>query len=120
MLANSILVYLDSVFLFSFNKFIFMFNPLTISFNYYFFHSKISIFYPITGCLCNNYIFIQQYVFDSIIINHSMIWIFVQFCCFINFNNVTQKFHFHSKALISLKNFMFTEKLIFIQKLYFH
>ena len=40
-------------------------------------------------------------------------------CCFINLNNFIQKFHFHSKILVSFKKFVFTFKKLFSFKTLF-
>ena len=47
------------MFLFLFNDFIFMLNPFKSFTQLLFFHSKISILYPVAGWFCNNEIFIQ-------------------------------------------------------------
>ena len=121
MQQNSILVHLYPVFLFSFNNFIFMFSSFNNFIQLLFLHSEISVLYSINGCLCNNDIFIQQYVSDSIIINSSYNLDFPSVLCFLtNFNNFIQKFHAHSKILVSFKNVIFIQKLSFIQKLYIH
>ena len=84
--------------LFPFNDFVFMFNPFNNFIQLLLFHSKILILYSITACLCNNNIFIQQHVFDSVIINLFYKLDFPSvLCCFSNFDNSIQKFHFHSK-----------------------
>ena len=58
-LVNSIPVHLYPMFLFSFNNFIFMSSSINNFIELLFFHSKVLILYSITGCLCNNDIFIQ-------------------------------------------------------------
>ena len=114
-----------SMFLFSFTDFIFMFSSFNNFIQFLFFHSKISILYSITGysrtgCLYNNNIFIQH-VFYSIVINSFYNLHFPSvLCCFINFNNFMQKSHIHSKILVSFKNVIYIQKIIFLQRLYIH
>ena len=107
---NSILVYFDSVSLFSFNEFIFITNLFNSFIWLLFLHPSIFILYPIAGCLCNNDVFLQLQVI------HFIVQIFVQICfvlsiSIITFKNIIliQKLQFH------FKNLIFIQKLIFIE-----
>ena len=109
---NLILVYFDSVSLFSFNEFIFITNLFNSFIWLLFLHSSIFILYPIAGCLCNNDVFLQLQLI------HSIVQIFVQICfvlsiSIITFKNIIliQKLQFHFKNLIFIQKLMFIEKL---------
>ena len=96
---NLILVYFDSVSLFSFNEFIFITNLFNSFIWLLFLHSSIFILYPIAGCLCNNDVFLQLQLI------HSIVQIFVQICFVLSISIITFKNTF------SFKNFSFISKI---------